>query len=119
MTGSRAALVEPVCYGQVPGSPDGLGAMRYAIFPGSGGRLHGRVTVIRELLPERSITLRRVGPPGEETSYHLAPAPGGTRLELALRWPAKAWQEGLPQRLTDRLQARARRWQELIEQPDQ
>lgn len=117
LAGLRAAL-EAVCCGQVPGSPDGLGAMRYAIFSDSGGRLRATVSVVRELLPERSVTLRRVGPPGEESSYRLAPASGGTRLELALRWPAKAWQEGLPQRLTDVLQARARHWRELIEQPD-
>jgi hypothetical protein len=118
LTGLRVAL-QAVCCGQVPGSPDGLGAMRYAIIPGSGGQLHTMVSVVRELLPERSVTLRRVGPPGEESSYHLTPASGGTRLELAARWPAKAWQEGLPQQLTDVLQARARRWRELIEQQDQ
>jgi len=117
LTGLRAA-VEAVCCGQVPGSPDGRGAMRYAIF-GSGARLHATVSVVRELLPERSVTLRRVGPPGEESSYRLASATGGTRLELAVRWPVKAWREGMPQTLTDVLQARARRWQELIEQPDQ
>ena len=116
LTSTRAAL-EAACCGSVPGSPDGLGAMRYAIFPGSEGCLRGTVSAVRELLPERSVTLRRVGPPGEEGSYRLAPASGGTRLELTLRWPAKAWQEGLPQKLTDVLQARARRWRELIEQP--
>lgn len=118
LTGMRAAL-DAVCCGQVPGSPDGLGAMRYAIIRGSEGQLHAAVSAVREVRPERSVTVRRVGPPGEESSYHLTPASGGTRLELATRWPAKAWHEGLAQNLTGVLQARAGRWRELIEQQDQ
>lgn len=78
--------------GRVPGTPSGQpGDMRYYIHgdPAGDGRITGSVYVLAAAEEQRSALAVQLSAPHFEVLHTLAPDPGGTRLELAYRWPAR------------------------------
>jgi|SRR5580700_1163004 hypothetical protein len=106
--------------GRVPGAPVGApGEMRYAVIRQPDNGLAGIVTAVAEIDDQRSIRVRRVGKPHDETLITVASADAGTRLELSGRWPAPATpaeRERLSAALNAELQARVDRYKGLIEE---
>jgi hypothetical protein len=86
-----ARIVDPahVIYaGHVSGTPEReVGEMQYSIRRWPDGRLTAAVYVVSDLAYQQSALIKRVGPPYAQTHRLLAPTPGGTRLEMAWRWP--------------------------------
>ena len=58
------------------------------------GRTAAAVHLVTELVERHSVVTQHAGPPRDQTYHLIAPAPGGTRLELASRWPARASKSG-------------------------
>jgi hypothetical protein len=107
--------------GRVPGTPrQGTGEMRCVVHRHPGGRFTAYVEVVTELADERREVTRQVGPPGYEGVCSIAPVPGGTRLELTVRWPARAARghasvPETPERVRTALKKHAEDYQALIE----
>jgi hypothetical protein len=92
--------------------------MPYVIVRDADGRLMGSASIVRELAEGRSVLTQRLEPPHFEVRYVVAPAPGGTRLELTMCWPdAPVTDEGeaLRGRLVQALQESAAAYQAAIE----
>jgi hypothetical protein len=108
-----------ICAGRVPGTPQQqTGEMPYVIVAHADGRLIASVSMVRELAEGRSVLAQRLEPPHYEVQYRVAPAPGGTRLELTMCWPdAPVTDKGeqLRSRLAHALQQTASAYQAAIE----
>jgi uncharacterized protein YndB with AHSA1/START domain len=107
--------------GHVPGTPkQQVGEMQYFLFrPVADGRLAATVHVVRELTDRQYALTQRIGPPHEQMTYSLTPAPGGTRLELAAGWPEgtlTGGSGGSRTALAEGMQALADAYKELIEE---
>jgi Polyketide cyclase / dehydrase and lipid transport len=109
----------PICAGLVPGTPKRqAGEMRYVIVRHADGQLIASASMVRELAEGRSLVTQRLEPPHYEVRYRVAPAPGGTRLELTMCWPdAPVTDKGeqLRSQLTQALQQAATAYQMAIE----
>lgn len=107
--------------GRVPGTPrQESGEMRCTVGRHPAGRFTACVEVVTELTDERREVTRQVGGPGCEGVSSIAPVPGGTRLELTLRWPARAAPghasvPETPERMRTALKQRAGDYKALIE----
>ncbi len=73
--------------GHVPGTPlRQAGEMQYFVNRHPGGRFTASVDRVTELADGHRMVIRHIGKPFEGVTV-VAPAPGGTRLELTARWP--------------------------------
>jgi hypothetical protein len=93
-----ARFVDPEHFadaGHVPGTPErAVGEMQYHVSRHADGRATAAVHLVTEYVEGHSAVVQHVGPPHHQTYYLVAPAPGGARLELACRWPARASKRG-------------------------
>jgi hypothetical protein len=106
--------------GHVPGTPQReVGEMQYCICRNADGRLTADVHIVSEFAYQRSVLTQRVGPPPTQVLHQVAPADGGTRLTLTLRWPEGLLPEddpGIRPRLAEHLQQNADGYRAIIEQ---
>ena len=86
-----ARIVDPahvVYAGHVTGTPEReVGEMQYSIRRWADGRLTAAVYVVSDLAYQQSALIKHVGPPYAQTHHLFTPTAGGTRLEMACRWP--------------------------------
>ena len=81
--------------GHVPGTPlREAGEMQYFVRRHSGGRFTADVNIVTELADGHRMVARHFGTPFEGVTG-VAPVPGGTRLELTARLPARALRRGI------------------------
>jgi hypothetical protein len=118
-----ARLIHPehIAYaGHIPGTPEReIGEMQYGLERRPGGRLIAAIHVVRELTEQHRAVTQRVGPPHEEVQHLLTPVPGGTRLELTCRWPARAFKSDIRAGMEKNLQKAADGFKAIIEKlPD-
>jgi hypothetical protein len=79
--------------GHVPGTPKWeAGEMQYFVYRHPGGRFTAFVCMVTELADGHRAVTRSIGKKPLELEYvHvITPVPGGTRLELTARWPARS-----------------------------
>jgi hypothetical protein len=107
------------CAGRVPGTPQRqAGEMQYRICRHADGRLTADVHVVSEFAYRQSALTQRVGPPRTQVLHLFAPAAGGTRLTLTLRWPAGTLREDsqdVRRSLTELMQKNANGYRAIIE----
>lgn len=109
---ASARLIDPervAWSGHVPGTPvREVGEMQYFVRRLPGGRLRASVCTVTELAyGHRAVTRCMCG--RHETVHVITPVPGGTRLELTERWPARAMPGGVGARaLLEKIRAEQR-----------
>lgn len=120
-----SALLGPkrvVWAGHVPGTPlREVGEMQYFVSCAPGGRFTASVIMVTELADGHRAVTRLFGAP-HETVHVITPVSGGTRLELAARFSARATHGNAEARqLLETMRAEMRRsaegYQSLIEGP--
>jgi hypothetical protein len=96
--------------------------MQYFVHRHPGGRFTVNVHTATELADGHRVVNRHIGRPHYEAVNIITPVPGGTRLELTARWPARAARSQASareaqERIRAGLQRSAEAHQALIERP--
>lgn len=109
--------------GHVPGTPLWeAGEMQYSVLRHPGGRFTASVLVVTEPADGHRAVTRGIGQSHKEYVWVITPAPGGTRLELTARWPARVMRgrtdaREMPERIRAQLRRITEGYQALIERP--
>jgi len=118
----RHADPQRVLYGgQVPGTPSRQpGDMQYYVHghPAGDGRMTASVYVLTAVEGQRSALIVQLSAPHFEVLRTVTPDPGGTRLELTYRWPARTprkSREALGRLMAGEVRATVSSYRDLIE----